>query len=327
MQTQETTIAGRVAEQTEIRRALLRNGYVPLANRDKRCLLKNWPRIAVTGETIDEWADQYRHVSTGVRIEGGLIALDFDIDDHGALDAIWLALPKRLRGLLNAMPRRQGGGAKACLFARREGDTRPMDSRSGTYSRPGETATHRLEMFTGEHPRQMGVFGAHTLDADGGVQRAYRWRGLTLLDVPLADLPTISTRDMRTLRQTVTQVLDRLGWTHDAEAALKARGTSRTVHDLTPEMVFDTEAYGRLSRDDLEEACRASAASLRLSASFTDKGAANRTRCMASIGHDGRVNVHDFMHDRNHRPVECERRAPTPVTIARLNELMKGVRS
>lgn len=314
--------AERVAEQTRIRRKLLENGYTPLANLDKRCLLPGWPTLDVDADQIETWAGQLRYQATGIRVEHGLVVLDFDVDDARALDAILVSLPESVVDVLEAMPQRHGRGAKLALFGRLPDGAKPRDMRSGGYSRPGETTTHHLEVWTGERPRQVGAFGAHTVEA-GEIVTRYRWHDASLLDVPLRQLPVVTHEQIDAIITIVNVTLDRLGWTHDAAAALAARSAGEHVFDLHEGMLFDTQEHGALSRDDLEALCAALGESARLSASFADAAAQNPTRCLASIAHDRRLNIHDFMHARNHRPAELKPREITPMTAARLHELAK----
>ena len=113
----------RVEEQTRIRRALLKGGYVPLSNRDKLCVLPGWPGLKVDAKAVEAWSDMLRYVATGVRVDGPMVVLDFDIDDADMLDLIWNRLPDDLVRLLDSAPLRFGGGAKFAVFLRRaEGD-------------------------------------------------------------------------------------------------------------------------------------------------------------------------------------------------------------
>ena len=312
-------------EQTEIRRRLLEGGYSPLPNLDKRCVLRGWPRVEVDTEAIDRWADMRRYCATGVRVEGGLIALDFDVDDGPALDAIWQAMPGTLRALLDAMPMRYGRGEKFALFAALSGGSRKRDMKSGFFSRPGETATHGLEIWTGESARQCGAYGPHTRGDDGETLVAYTWHDKSLLDVPRDRLPEITGGQLENLRLIVTETLDRLGWTHDAAAALAAHGKAgEEVFDLEPAMHFITQSDGEGDLAWLERTCQAAGESIRLDASFMEAAAVNATRCLAGISpRDQCVYVHDFKTDRNHRPRDLKPRKPSPLTVARMNELLK----
>lgn len=56
----EMSARERVEEQTRIRKALLANGYTPLANRDKMCVLTGWPGLNVDDAMIDARVDSIR---------------------------------------------------------------------------------------------------------------------------------------------------------------------------------------------------------------------------------------------------------------------------
>src|SRR5690606_17299725 len=54
---------------TQVRLRLLENGYAPLPNFDKRCFMKDWPRLEVDEAAIHSWGRRHkRYTATGVRI-------------------------------------------------------------------------------------------------------------------------------------------------------------------------------------------------------------------------------------------------------------------
>ena len=304
-------------EQTEIRRRLLTGGYVPIPSRGKRPC-NAWKGLQLDPAQIDAMADQRRWQSTGVRIEGGLVALDFDIDDDAALQAIWQAVPADLADLLDAMPQRHGAGFKIALFARLADGEKPHDLKSGAFARPGEDRNHRVEIFTGESLRFFGLFGPHSFDDAGQPIVTYRWAGASLADTPLASLHTITVAQIETLCRIATQVLQGMGWQHDAAASLAA-SPGRRAYDLTAAMRFNVRDRGQMTLADLEAAAQCED-SLRCTASFIEGASAtNETRCLVGINPgDGRLQIHDTAHDCLHRPADLDTRNLTRDLAARL---------
>lgn len=303
------------SDQTAIRHKLLENGYTPLANVDKRCMLKGWPSLEVDHDTIEEWADRRGLRATGLRMEKDLIALDFDIDDADALDAIWDAVEVAdpvLFKTLESLPMRGGKGEKICLFARL--DTGKIDKLwSKAYYKPGAreadptgAVLHRLEVFTGSGEagaRQIGVYGAHTVD-QGEVLVEYRWAdGIGLCDVPYSDLPRLRRKDVFTIVDTVSRVLDKLGWDFEVSAKHGKVSDTRSL-TLLPTMRFNTNRDENLSLEDLE-ASAAVDEGLRVSLSFVERGAQNCTRGLVGINpQDDRVQVWDSATATLYRPAD-----------------------
>ena len=68
-------------QRTELRLRLLSNGYTPLPNVLKRPGIPAWQKIQPDEAMIRTWDRQHKTLTTGIRLENGLIAFDFDIDD------------------------------------------------------------------------------------------------------------------------------------------------------------------------------------------------------------------------------------------------------
>jgi len=300
-----------VEAQTRIRHALLENGYVPLANVDKRCMLRRWPSLEVDHDVIDDWADRRGLRATGVRIEGDMLAFDFDIDDEGMLDRIWDAVWKAdeaLGALLDSMPLRAGKGAKVCLFGRL--DTGKIDKLwSKAYYRPGERETgalHRLEVFTGgSGGRQIGVYGVHSTDDDGEVAVTYRWAdGRGLLEVPLEDLPRLRRKDVFALVDIVSREMDKAGWDYEVSAR-HGKITETRSYTLVPTMRFTTNGGDVLDLAGLEGL--AGDGGLRASLGFVEAGAVNTSRGLVGVNPvDGRVQIWDSATATLYRPADLD---------------------
>ena len=312
--------------QTDIRRALLANGYTPLANSDKRCMLKGWPRIDVTEELIETWSHQWAHRATGLRLENGLAAADFDIDDAEAMDEIINTLPDELWAKLEKAPKRAGKGAKeAWLFRAAEPFTR---SASRLFAKPGvdpeaeDAVLYQLEVFGGESPRQFGAYGAHTIGPGGEIAVAYRW-----LDdwgphkVPLDALPELTKDEVYDLCRHVTATLERLGWTPHQRSKDRNNAEPK-VYDLTEDMVFDTMA-GEMTFAQLSDWVQGGEP-LRLSASWLDGPAArNKTRCIASMAPDGTLQIFETAGHQIHKPKQQQPFSASDEVAQRLEELRR----
>jgi hypothetical protein len=305
-----------LSDQTAIRHKLLENGYVPLANVDKRCMLPRWPVLEVDHDLIDEWSARGGLRGTGVRMEGDLIALDFDIDDEDMLDAIWDAIEAvdaELFKKVNALPLRAGKGAKICLFARLE--TGKIDKLwSKAFYAPGARAAdpagaklHRLEVFTGTGAggaRQVGVYGAHTV-VQNEVQVSYRWAdGVGLCDVPRDKLPMLRRKDVFALVDLVSRVMDEQGWEYEVSAK---HGKITEVKSLTllPAMRFETNRDEVVDLEGLE--ALAGEPGLRVALGFCEEGAVNRTRGLVGVNPvDGRVQIWDSATAVLYRPADLD---------------------
>ena len=313
--------AERVAEQTLLRTRLLAGGFVPLANRNKMCVLPGWPTMAVDEAVIKGWADQLRYVATGVRVDGPLVVLDFDIDDGDMLDAIWAALPDDLAGLLDAAPLRFGGGEKFALFMRLAADEAGVGYLvSQGYAPPGSDKLMRVEVFgSGGRGRQVGAYGVHSHDEDGGVAREYSWAGgVGLADVGMAGLPEITVDQIKTVLDVASGAMREGGWEYEVSTRV-GEVDDRPRFDIEDGAVFQTLDHGEVEGvAALEALCSVDGAGLRLSASWLEGDrAVNRSRCIARLNAgDDRLQIWESAGCVLHRPVGLDVRSK----IARLGE-------
>ena len=309
----------RVAEQTAIRTKMLANGYVPLANKDKMCTIKGWSKIEVNAAQIEAWSHT-RFVATGVRLDGALAMIDWDIDDGKTIIAIiQRAIEKarnpeqarRFQDLYDKAPVRFGKGEKEAWFCRiAVGDEGFGRYASSAYAKPGEdpeaegTVLHRLEVFNSSG-RQAGVYGAHTLDA-GEVVREYRWLDdVGLADIEVGDLVELTREDISDLCQAASEYMEGEGWVYH-NASKSGATCDEKVYDLRAAdgRVFDTEA-GEVDLEGLLDLV-SDGSTIRLSASWLEGPAArNRTRCIADLHPiDGRLSILDTATWQSHRPAE-----------------------
>jgi hypothetical protein len=317
-------------DQTAIRHRLLDNGYVPLANVDKRCMLRGWPTLEVDHDLIDEWAEMRAFRATGVRMAGDMVALDFDIDDDDMLDRIWAAVEKSEPGLfdvLQEMPMRGGKGAKICLFGRLEtGKIDKLWSKAyyapGARERDGTGAVlQRLEVFTGSGSggaRQVGVYGAHTV-VNGEVVVSYRWAdGRGLCEVGYEDLPRLRRKDVFALVDIVSREMEKAGWDYEISSRHGKITETRSL-TLLPNMRFEVHGGGVVDLEELESLAE-ERDGVRVSMSFRESGATNRTRGLVAINPmDGRVQIWDSATATLYRPADLD-------ISAKINGIGDGLR-
>jgi hypothetical protein len=320
----ESDTARRVAEQTRIRKALLRGGYVPLANRDKMCVLPGWPSLFVDEGVVDGWADQRRYVATGVRVDGPLVVLDFDIDDAEMLDQVWAALPDDVARLLDSAPMRFGGGDKFAVFLRRAAGEEVFGRMvSQGYAPPGDERLMRVEVFDSGAPRQFGVYGAHSHGEDGEVACEYRWAGgWGLADVPLAGLPEITVEQVKVVLDAASRAMREGGWEYEVQTA-GGVVSDGPMFDIEDGAVFDTLDHGEVCGvAALEALCDVDGPGVRLSASWLEGGrAVNLSRCIARLNAgDERLQIWESAGCVLHRPAEMD----IGRKLARIGEKLAG---
>lgn len=306
MQEVAGTKAERVAEQTRIRLGLLKNGYTPLANKNKMCVLDGWPGLKITKTLIsDTWADQLRYTATGVRVDGRLVVLDFDIDDDDMLDAVYDALPDDLVDRVCDAPTRKGKGAKVAVFMRlADGEGTFGRIVSQAYAPPGSDQTCRLEVFGSGEARQFGAFGPHSHDDEGAVAVSYRWvDGLSLLDVPLDELPEISRAEVLEVCDAASWAMREGGWEYEVKSKSGVVESSVSF-SLDDDMEFETRDYGVLGLGELEDLCSVVGEGVRLSAGWLEgDSAVNTSRCIARLNDgDGRLQIWESADCRLYRP-------------------------
>lgn len=313
--------------QTQIRRQLLANGYSPVPNYDKRCFMPARNDVVIDEAMIDRWSQQSKNLSTGIRVEGQLVAIDIDIDDVAAIEAVVAAIPDDLWAKLQDAPVRQSSArTKEAWFVRLADGEQPFSRlTSAAFHHPDDPAgqdgtTHRVEIFGGESGQQMGVFGAHTRDDSdvSVVLKEYVWVGQSLLDVPLADLPVLTRAEIVTVATTATQVLDGLGWPRKLRSK-EGFSTPRVLYDIDADTVFEAHQQGDVTLDELMDMAQG-VRGVRVSASFHSPGSHNTSRCVASISDDGTLRVIDFETGDTHRLASD---APRPVTQGSLERLQQ----
>ena len=219
------------AAQLEWRLTLLENGYAPLPNVGKMCLLKGWPKVTATEDTIKKWGRMKGRDTTGLRLAGGLIALDFDVDNTKLMEVLGAEFEDECGDFLL---RTTSGKATEAWFMRTE---QPF-SRLATKKWIGSNGdTYAVEAYGGAGARQFGAFGPHTVTEDGTITKWYGWEGPTPLDVSLADLPVMSKEQIASIIERANQIMEAAGCTqapYDTDAA----STAARVYDIKDDATF-----------------------------------------------------------------------------------------
>lgn len=274
-------------KRTDLRLQLLKNGYVPLPNVEKRPGIPAWQKVEPTEELIRQWGRQHKTLTTGIRLSGGLIAFDFDIDDPDAgklFDAIAAEFPDAA-GIASALMR-TGGGFKEAWFVRCT-ETFARIASPVFKDRNVDECGVMLEVFGGGSPRQFGAFGPHS----EGV--TYRWYGdESPRTVPLADLPELTKKDVFAIVDFTSAWLRDQGFEVMTD---KNAGETEPLHEwiIQPDMVFDLAGRQRIELLGLR-----SAASGRTSCSMSwldGEIAKNPARGLVSLDHNIGVCIHDTM--------------------------------
>jgi predicted P-loop ATPase len=265
---------------------VLANGYAPLPNIDKRCILKGWPTLIVDEAEVRRWSRMGAYEATGVRLEGGLAVIDLDVDVENFEDLV-----SHLIGTFPELERalfRTGAGHKEAWYVR----TDEPFSRIASPLFMGNDHENglRVEIFGGGVPRQFGSFGWHTKG-----ELEYTWiNDQSPATVPLADLPLLTKNDMFGIVDAVTDWLRAQDYEH-----LTDEGSGETdpeiVFDLIPEMIFETMHDGQLGLAQLRDLGTGNC-----SASFISDAARNPRRCLIGTTDAGGLTVWDSMTGTTH---------------------------
>lgn len=309
MTTEQPTRQERIAEQTEVRRALLRNGYSPFPCEGKNGQIFGWPSIQATEELIDEWSGQMRWVSTAVHAgRDGLVGLDVDIDDAEAFEDFENRIPDELWERLKAAPRRRGGGVKEMWLVRlREGESsRHHKETTGKWGDPSSSeddSDHKLEIWAQES-KLLALYGARMVERREVVDE-YSWvDGRGPDTVALEDLPEVGVEDFDVLLRCAVEAMQARGWDRLDVAEPKGDAADR-VFDLTDDMTFITRDHGEVGLAELEDLCGAYD-EVRMYSWLPGKRR-RADRCSAKLNdYDGLLQIYDYDTEKTHRKAEAD---------------------
>lgn len=325
-------IRARLDGQAEIRLGMLKNGYTPLGSSGKGVRIKHWPHIEVTEKLIERWRHRDDLLTSGVRVDGDLVVMDFDVDHADTLDKIFDAIAEKDRALARMLadaPCRFGGGEKLALFLRSDGSVKGS-WRSKAYYRPWDVESdpakaklQRLEVFgagsDGDDARYMATHGVHTFGQDGEVVREYVWdQGRDLVAVPLTELPVVTQAQVLCAVDTVSEVLHAEGWVYEVSSN-SGKGEKTVQYTLTENMQFRTNDGEVVDLNGLDAVC--DTPDLRVCMDFIQTGSQNLTRGLVGRSpSDGAVFIFDTASDTLYRPESLDVRGK----LRKLGERLKA---
>lgn len=267
-----------VNEQTGIRHAMLANGYVPLANKEKMTLLPGWTSLQVDAAMIDSWSDKLAYQSTGLRIDAPLVAIDVDIDDAEVVEELWRWAEKAWgcdwaeRAMI-----RYGGGVKECWVCRVDEPFRvppgPKYVRPEHDPKDKDATTHKVELFGGVSGRQIGAYGWHTTSV-----RRYEWAdGKGPAEVLLSALPVITKQQVFSIDIAYSDMLEARGWHRVLRYKPEDWANVEKVYDLPAGLMVKTHQRGDLPVEELHDGDRVRMAEIAGTGTNTTRGLAHQT--------------------------------------------------
>lgn len=303
------SLKAEIALQQSIRRRLLANGFSPLANKHKVCVLKGWPELQIDDTLIDTWEHALAWRGTGLRLDHNLIAIDVDVDDAEMVNHIFAAMREVAPAIADALVR-YGRGSKECWVVRIPADAEPVSRIASTaHVKPGQDPTmadapleaHRVEIL-GSSGHQIGAFGAHSLNPDGSHAVTYRWMETNSpLDVPFDEVPILTREELRACYIAANGVFAVHGWPR----ILKIKDGEckpTTLYDLTDDMVFHCNDGGTRNIHELHGFAARDSGS-RCSASWLEGPTAiNRERCLVGLDRDNVVYIFETGNHVTHKP-------------------------
>ena len=318
-----TTLDRRVAagQATQDRLRLLSLGYVPLPSKGKLCILKGWPSVQPTQDSVRDWGRNLDLCSSGIRLEGRQVAIDLDVVDEWLveqmLDKLFEFWPE-----LNNAPERHGRAPKVLYLAQLPHGEDPLTAMSTKHWVSPSGEPMHVEVFGGGRARFIGWCGPHTLEDQVGpdgwaVHRTYDDHGSL---VPADELPVITPAILRGWLAACDDIFEKAGY---MEHRGQAGASSAFVRDLTEEMSFECD--DGVIRVGIEAMVSyAGDRDARCALSFLDPSATNTTRCRVSLSYDGELRVFDFGDWVTHAP-EGGAKAPKPIIMTNLGGALAAI--
>ena len=226
-------------DRTELRLRLYDNGFTPLPNYSKMCLLKEWSTLTITPELIQSraWARSNRDRDTGIRC-GDVIAIDWDINNPDLLDKL---LDEVIAAdIIDESVFIRVGKAPREMWIYRTSD------KIGKRTTGFFLAANAAE---GTKPEQVEILGAGCQFAAYGMRdeaTPYTWPEYSLLDFKYHDLPLITLDQVEKLKTFAIEFFERNGLERKSAAGGTDEGYTH-VYDLTDDMVFETNEMGQMS--------------------------------------------------------------------------------
>ena len=227
---------------TERRLQLLALGYHIIPNKMKIPAVPGWNTPEwlaeeMTPARVRGWVKRFPGAdTTGVRIEGGLVVIDIDVDDP-----LSFSLMHRIAAIAPEVSQRAPGrfGAsehKIALFCR-------LDGEAWTRIASRKYNGHQVEIFGGQPTgkgnasRQFGVYGPHS-----SVDYAWGEETPALHETAPGELPSLSKDQAYAIVAAFEELAAAAGW---AAAAAAEHDGGSVVYDIDDETRFDTDKGSR----------------------------------------------------------------------------------
>jgi len=235
---------------TELRLRLYDNGFTPLPNKNKMCLLPEWTTVEIDRETIQsrEWNRSAQRRDTGLRC-GDIIAIDWDINDADLIATVMNGVVAA--GIVQRSDFVRVGKAPREMWIFRTHDK--IGKRTTGFFAPGDAEE-------GFKPHQVEILGKGCQIAAYGMRDAetwYTWPKLDLIDHKYMDLPEITMAQVEAVKDKAVELFFAAGLVRKSSEAGSEDGYN-TAHNLTPDMVFDVKDLGALPLKDIETYLRRS---------------------------------------------------------------------
>lgn len=229
---------------TELRLQLYANGFTPLPNQNKMCLLPEWTTVEVTPDLIRsrEWTRSAKLRDTGIRC-GDIIAVDWDIDDRKLLnDMLDAAIAARV--ISESRFVRIGKAPREMWLYRTKDKIGKLST--GFFSRADADPDAKGE--------QVEILGKGCQFAAFGMRdpaTPYVWPDLSIADHPFGELPEITLDQVKALKDFAILFFEEHGMVRRSAEGGNTDGYN-IAYDLTPDMVFDVKDLGEVTVAELE---------------------------------------------------------------------------
>lgn len=278
-----------------IRKALYDNGFDPLPNKSKLCVMPEWSKVEITedllqSEPYKKWKD------TGIRC-GEVIGLDLDIDDVDLLEELVDELCNN--GIEESQFVRIGRAPREMWIYVTDDKVHKMTT--GKFGRNLNSETeeytdvYQVEVLGGGS--QFGAYGRHSR----GIE--YEWPQLNLLDRDIDDLPVITKADLEKII-TLSSAFFRSKDFIRVSQGLTLAGTFKQAYDLTDDMVVTTRDHGNMTIREITDTLPANRSeSWRCCMDFIREDTTAETTGLINYL-DGHITISDFVTGVTHFPAE-----------------------
>lgn len=263
-------------DRTKLRLQLYDNGFTPLPNKSKMCLMKGWSTVTIDRPLIESWegrkAPERRFMDTGLRC-GDIVALDWDIDDA-----------ELLNDLLDEIVDK--GLVKESLFVRVGKPPREL----WVYRTSEKIGKRTTGHFAPPGTEDAGGFAVEVLGRGcqfaGYGQRSdeheYIWPEESLLDHVYMDLPEITLAEAEAVKDYAAAFFERRGLERRSPGGGTDEGYTH-VYDLTPDTEFEVKDFGTLTVEEIADILRVNPDEVLRAKADTFRPTSGSWACMISL--------------------------------------------